>query len=931
MSAQTPPSDPNGGGNAAPNEPLGNLIWSFGAAVLDESTLQLSVGGVSQVLERKPMEVLRHLLRHAGELVTKEELHQAIWPGRVLSETVLTKSISRIREVLADEQQRVIKTVHGYGYRLIAEVKVEACKSRGVAAVLGLKAGDAPPLRPQWRLQEHLTSGGSGELWRAVHHKTAEVRVFKFALDAAALTALRREITLYRLLNTQLPAPAPLAAILDWNIEEPPCFIESRYYPLGNLADWLNSFGGCGAVPMEERLRVFVQIAEAVAQVHAVGVLHKDLKPQNILMKGRESEPATPLLTDFGASGVVDEDLLGRAGITQMGFTRVLDTSTTATPLYAAPELMQGQPNTTKSDVYALGVILYQLLAGDLRRPIAPGWEGDVADELLRDDIAAAVQGNPERRTPHASALASSVRNLRTRRHALEREREEQAERQRVQAQVAAAVQENNRLRARRNWLMAVLGVFALGIAATVIAALKAKAASEKAERAAASAQAVTGFLTDDLLGAMDVGKLHTREVDVPQVLDYAASKIDSRFGDDLAGRAQAWVSVMAAYRRFPSKPRQQLLPLWRKHYQALTAYFHADPAAAFPMAYKVAKDQPELDYLPQHLAMVGLLKDYVQTADDLGPATKTQVRMLYASLLMQSGDWQRAASLYAELQPEIDRLGDSLLELSPWPMATAVRDNATLQQFDAAKRGCERLQSYAVRHREELSIVHQVDLLFACGAYASYAGDFPRLLQLAEQGRKVAQARFADESGEMQTFSTWRGTALVGLGRLDQALKELDAAVASRERTQSGIYLAGSLLQRSWCYERMGRPTDALNDAARASELLLTRPDNPRLIAGQATYARLLAQAGRVQDAGVALAAIPAALLKEVPKGHRHWANYHRAEARIALANAEPQKALAAAQRAEQALAAAFGAQHLWTHEARDDVPRPNAAPSKQ
>jgi tetratricopeptide (TPR) repeat protein len=222
------------------------------------------------------------------------------------------------------------------------------------------------------------------------------------------------------------------------------------------------------------------------------------------------------------------------------------------------------------------------------------------------------------------------------------------------------------------------------------------------------------------------------------------------------------------------------------------------------------------------------------------------------------------------------------------------------------------------------------VDLIFACGAYASYAGDFSRLLQLAEQGRKVAEARFADESGEMQTFSTWRGTALVGLGRLDEALKELDSAVLSRERTQSGIYLAGSLLQRSWCYERMGRWLEALADAERASVLLLTRPDNPRLIAGQATYARLLAQVGRAEAAAAALAAIPAALLQQVPKGHRHWASYHRAEARIATANAEPEKAQAAAAHAERVLAVAFGPEHLWTEEARGDTLRPAATANK-
>ena len=57
------------------------LKWRFDRCVFEESTLELSVDGVLVELERKPMEVLRHLLRHAGEVVTKEEIHAAVWPG----------------------------------------------------------------------------------------------------------------------------------------------------------------------------------------------------------------------------------------------------------------------------------------------------------------------------------------------------------------------------------------------------------------------------------------------------------------------------------------------------------------------------------------------------------------------------------------------------------------------------------------------------------------------------------------------------------------------------------------------------------------------------------------------------------------------------------------------------------------------------------
>ncbi|HSW12167.1 MAG TPA: adenylate/guanylate cyclase domain-containing protein [Solimonas sp.] len=97
-------------------------VWNFGNAHFDEASLVLALAGAPVELERKPLEVLRYLLRHAGDLVTKDELCVAIWPGRIPSETVVAKSISRLREVLQDDSQSIIKTVHGYGYRFVAEI-----------------------------------------------------------------------------------------------------------------------------------------------------------------------------------------------------------------------------------------------------------------------------------------------------------------------------------------------------------------------------------------------------------------------------------------------------------------------------------------------------------------------------------------------------------------------------------------------------------------------------------------------------------------------------------------------------------------------------------------------------------------------------------------------------------------------------------------
>ena len=89
--------------------------WSFGPAVLDERTLELSVNGAAVSLERKPLEVLLFLLHHAGEVVTKDEILGAVWPGRVLSDSALTKAMGAAGRARVHEQFGVETMVRRVG------------------------------------------------------------------------------------------------------------------------------------------------------------------------------------------------------------------------------------------------------------------------------------------------------------------------------------------------------------------------------------------------------------------------------------------------------------------------------------------------------------------------------------------------------------------------------------------------------------------------------------------------------------------------------------------------------------------------------------------------------------------------------------------------------------------------------------------------
>lgn len=137
---------PEPASRAAPRTPTGATRgWRFGRAHFDEDRLVLTVDGQVVALERKPQEVLRYLLRHAGSVVTKDALHAAVWPGRIPSETVIAKCIGRLREVLQDDGQQIIKTVHGYGYRLVAEVTPDSRDADSARASADARdpAGDA--------------------------------------------------------------------------------------------------------------------------------------------------------------------------------------------------------------------------------------------------------------------------------------------------------------------------------------------------------------------------------------------------------------------------------------------------------------------------------------------------------------------------------------------------------------------------------------------------------------------------------------------------------------------------------------------------------------------------------------------------------------------------------------------------------------------
>jgi serine/threonine-protein kinase len=126
-----------------------------------------------------------------------------------------------------------------------------------------------------------------------------------------------------------------------------------------------------GRFPPEEAVRLAIALADALAYCHAQGVVHRDVKPENVILASPDGHP---VLIDFGS--VLLE---GAKRLTFSGLTGEL-----GTPEYMAPEQIRGQRGDARTDVYALGALLYELLAG---RPPYPSGPGESAVRVMRRQL----------------------------------------------------------------------------------------------------------------------------------------------------------------------------------------------------------------------------------------------------------------------------------------------------------------------------------------------------------------------------------------------------------------------------------------------------------------------------------------------------------------------------------------------------------------
>jgi DNA-binding winged helix-turn-helix (wHTH) protein len=438
--------------------------FRFGTAEFDSQTLELRVGGTLVEIQRKPLEILAQLLANAGTIVTREQLLDTVWGSRPVVDNVLASAVTKLRNALGPENAAFVVTHPRIGYRWSGTVQCFDSEA-GSVAPLQLRIGVSMPGRSDFVLTQNLENGGLNDVWTAQHVRTGELRVYKMCRTPEGLGALRRETALLQLLQRELGERPDIVRALDWNFETAPYFVGYEFGGV-NLASWAQSGTKLASMSLRERLEVFLSIARTVAAVHEVGVIHQDLKPSNLLISQHPETGWRIRLTDFGGGRLMQSESVARFRITHFGLLSaeaLMSSSSSATPLYV--ELLAGQPANEQSDLYALGVLLYQLLVGDLRRPLAPGWERSIEDDLLRDDISRATDFDPTQRFDHVAQLCGRLAQLDARR----------AQRTQIQDAYssATATREAELYRRERGWMATTLVLWVIIVAeAALIASL---------------------------------------------------------------------------------------------------------------------------------------------------------------------------------------------------------------------------------------------------------------------------------------------------------------------------------------------------------------------------------------------------------------------------------------------------------------------------
>jgi serine/threonine-protein kinase len=537
-----------------------------------------------------------------------------------------------------------------------------------------------------WRLIRELGHGGMGVVFlaeradRAYEQRTA----LKIVRGGLVSGALERRFLRERQILARLQHPG-IARLLDGGFTD-----EGQPYFVMELVEGepLTDWAAGRELDLPQRLRLFLDVCDAVQYAHRQLVVHRDLKPANILV----TADGRIRLLDFGVARLLD-DASGEAGLTRTGILLL-------TPEYAAPEQVRGEPATTATDVYGLGAVLYELLSGKrirevdshsltellrmLESEILPlGERQDLPPSLqrrIRGDLETiahcALAREPQRRYATVDAMAADVQRHLENRPVLARPD-------------SARYRLGKYLRRHRVGVAttaAAVALLALGVAGTFWQA-------QQAQREAARAREMSAFLKD-LFSSVAPEQTLGRVVTARELLDTGAARIDELRADPDV-RVDVLLTLGDLYFRLGVFHRSQAL-LTQAESEALAAFGAND--------VRTAEVQNSLGYILTELSR------YDEADEVVGRALATSRRLDDRLVLSHSLDALAHLRFNQDRYEEARDLRRELLELNTelhgadsWEVAATLQSLGTIEMDRENYDEGGRLLAEALRREREI------------------------------------------------------------------------------------------------------------------------------------------------------------------------------------------------------------------------------------
>jgi serine/threonine protein kinase/tetratricopeptide (TPR) repeat protein len=400
--------------------PPSSTIVHFGPFQLDLKAGELHQGGRSVRLQEQPFQVLKMLLEHPGEVVTRDEIRRTLWPNDTVVEfdQSINAAIKKLRLALEDsaEEPRYVETVARRGYRLMVPVQwVEANPADPPAATV--RSADAAAADPyligkrvsHYRVLDILGGGGMGVVYKAEDLKLGRRVALKFlpeelAGDTAAMERFQREARAASALNHP-----NICTIYEVEEHEGQPFIVMELLEGETLRELITA-SGAGTTPLssERLLNLAVQITEGLEAAHREGIIHRDIKPANIFVTTRGQAK----ILDFGLAKLATDVAPGEvplgpesgtedAGRTQPGTEATAGRGLLSrtglamgTAGYMSPEQVRGENLDARTDLFSLGLVLYEMATG--QRAFAGSTTVELHDAILKNSPARPRLLNPE-------------------------------------------------------------------------------------------------------------------------------------------------------------------------------------------------------------------------------------------------------------------------------------------------------------------------------------------------------------------------------------------------------------------------------------------------------------------------------------------------------------------------------------------------------